>query len=521
MLKNMSIKVMVFTFIILTAIILCISNIMAILLFDKVSGEALDAKERHLTAATYANEMKIATIQVWQFFTDVSATGNREGYKDVEENVRIFKESLTRLKNIDPASTEQLDALDKQFDNFYTVGIKMAEVYIADGREKGNIIMKDYDKTGSELSDLMDSVSNRYHSSFNYTISELVMNLKTSKVQILTALIIGLTFLAISSLIIINKIIPSLSALNHAMKGVKEGDGDLRSRIKIDSKDEIGAVSNSFNGLISDIHNIISEIQTAFSILKETAGQLSTNANQTSATAVETASTVNEMAYTIEQVSENAQKAAALSEETSREAEQGAIDVDRITSQMKIIALASEKTSQVVESLTSNLNQINQIVQFITQIADQTNLLALNAAIEAARAGEQGRGFTVVAEEVRKLAEQSASAAKNINKLIVIIQLESQRAVEAMVEGNRHAVEGKAVVGEVGDRFNKITSSVKGLANQIQNVAAASEQILSGVQNIASTTEEQTATMEEVSASTEKLAQMAEDLNQLVGRFKV
>lgn len=521
MLKNISVRATVFSFIIITAAILSVSCVMAILMFSKVSREALDTKERHLVSATYANEMKTATIQVWQFLTDVSATGDRNGFKEAEEHVRSFKDSLAKLKKVDPSSEKQLDVLDKQFDQYYTLGKKMAEVYITDGRASGNIIMEDFDKNGANLSDTLGSINNHYQNSFNGAISDLTENIALSKMKMSGVLLIGLVFLLISSFLIINKIIPSLASLNKAMKEIKEGDGDLRRRIKISTKDEVGAVTNSFNSLMDDIHKIISEIKNAFTTLRATTGQVSASAQQTSAAASETAATVNEIASTIEQVSQNAQEIASLSEETSKEAELGAQGVGRVTKQMEVIASTTEETSLVVRSLTTTLNQVNKIVEIITNIADQTNLLALNAAIEAARAGEQGRGFAVVADEVRKLAEQSANAAKDINVLILKVQVESKKAVEAMSEGNNQVREGTIVVEEVGNRFMVIMRSIEELANQMQGFAAAFQQISAGIHNIASTTEEQTATMEEVSSMSENLSKMAMDINQMVGKFKV
>lgn len=521
MLKNVSIRVTVFSFVLLSAIILSLSSSLAIILFGQVSREAINTRDQQLAAANCASEMKTATIQVWQFLTDVSATGDREGLKEAEANASVFKENLAKLKKLDPASTDKLDQLDRQFDQYYSLGQKMAEAYITGGRDSGNIIMEDFDRIGASLSDTMGSINSSYKSSFDRSINDLTQKLAANKVKMSVVLAAGLLFLLVSSFMIINKIVPSLTLLESAMGEIKDGDGDLKRRIKIDSRDEIGAVTRSFNSLMGDIHNIIAEIKNSFEILKDTVDKVSANAGDTSAAATETAATISEIAFTMEQVSENAQEVAALSDRTSREAEKGALDIDRVTGQMGVIASASEKTSRAIGSLTNTLNQVHQMVDLITKIADQTNLLALNAAIEAARAGEQGRGFAVVAEEVRKLAEQSGSAAKNINQLIIKVHSESEKAIEAMAEGSRQVSEGTVVAEEVGKRFSTILNSVGELAQQIQNVAAASQQVAAGVQNIASTTEEQTSSMEEVAAATEKLSSMSTDLNSLVERFKV
>lgn len=298
--------------------------------------------------------------------------------------------------------------------------------------------------------------------------------------------------------------------------------GDLTRNIADnDGKDEISTLSRCIHQMVNNLCDFINHVQDNAHTVASSSQQLTANAQQTSSAATEAASTVTEIAATMDQVAQNAQQVAVLSEDASKQAEQGTKAVDRITSQMDAIDSASSNASQVVNGLSDTLSQVNQIVDLITNIADQTNLLALNAAIEAARAGEQGRGFAVVADEVRKLAEQSAHASKDISQLIVKVLSESKRAVEAMTEGSKQVKEGALVAGEVGVKFQEIIALISRLVEQIQSVAAASEQVSAGVQNVAASTEEQTAAMEEVSNASDQLASMANDLNALVGKYRL
>lgn len=178
----------------------------------------------------------------------------------------------------------------------------------------------------------------------------------------------------------------------------------------------------------------------------------------------------------------------------------------------------------------------------ITGIAEQTNLLALNAAIEAARAGEHGRGFAVVADEVRKLSEQSAESSKEISQLVSMIQSETIKVVQFMEEMTREVDAGIGYVNNAGESFAQIEGSINEVTAQIQGVSSAvnqlavgakqveqsmqfisgvSEETASGVQEVSASTEEQTATMEEISSSAAMLSKMAEELQTMINRFKL
>ncbi len=332
---------------------------------------------------------------------------------------------------------------------------------------------------------------------------------------LLMILLVGIVFMAV---VISNKISKPIIASAEFAREISKGNLKVKP-IEMKRSDENGVLIDSLNSMRENLKEVIQGLQVSSVDLSESAKQLANQSQQTSAGSSETAATVSEIAATIEQVASNIQEAADLSEKVSKEAEQGSGGVERITGQMETISCSNKDAARVVEELAETLNHVNKIVYLITNIAEQTNLLALNAAIEAARAGEHGRGFAVVADEVRKLAERSANAAKDITEIIHQVQLESQKAVEAMTEGSKQVKEGVLVVEEVGNNFKGITDSIELLVKQIQGVASAAEQVAAGIQNVSATTEEQTAAMEEISAANEQLNQMANHLNQMVEKF--
>ncbi|MEG6513677.1 methyl-accepting chemotaxis protein [Desulforamulus ruminis] len=298
--------------------------------------------------------------------------------------------------------------------------------------------------------------------------------------------------------------------------------GDLTvEEIPVKSRDEIGLLATAFNQMVVSLKDIAGQLRHKSEQVASAAQQLASSSQQITASTNEAASTMSELASTVEQVTENTQVVASASEQASKFAEDGSEGIYRVTSQMKNIGSSTGLVGRSIHNLSERSNEISQIVELITQIADQTNLLALNAAIEAARAGEQGKGFAVVAEEVRKLAERSAGAAKEIKTLIATIQEEAGVGVETMTASTQEVEAGNLVVNEVGESFSSIIITVQRLSQQIQGVAAATEQMSSGIQNVAAATQEQTATMEEVSASAEALTRMAADLEELSERFKL
>lgn len=333
--------------------------------------------------------------------------------------------------------------------------------------------------------------------------------------------------------------------------------------LRIQTRDEVGQLSQSVNTMVDNLRTLIQQVNGTAADLAASAEQLSINAEHTSRATEQIATTIQEVAYGaekqvksveesvtaiesvsmgVQQVAANAQQAAESSIAASDIAVEGNQVLQVVISQMQSIDHTVNDIADIVKRLGASSQEIGQIVQVITSIAEQTNLLALNAAIEAARAGEQGRGFAVVADEVRKLAEQSAQSAQQIEHLIATIQHESNQAVQFMERGTKEVALGLEVVNNAGKSFEQIQDAVTQVASQIQEVKAYSQQMsvgteqvvelvrvieevavnsADGTQNVSAATEEQLAAMEEVTSSAGSLAKIAEELQGHVSKFKV
>lgn len=299
--------------------------------------------------------------------------------------------------------------------------------------------------------------------------------------------------------------------------------------------DEIGEACKALNKMKRQLRGMISEIagdaERVTSASEEISSAATQSAESSRAQADQThqvATAVQEMSSTVQQVSENSQKASEASHKAAQAARQGGEVVEETLATMRSIADSTKNVAARVAELGKSSEQIGKIIAVIDDIADQTNLLALNAAIEAARAGEQGRGFAVVADEVRKLAERTTKATKEIAAMIEAIQVETKNAVQAMELGNRDVqvgVEKTSASGAALEEIIQMSEQVGDMISQIATAASqqssATEQIATNVSQISSLTQESSSATEQTAKACTDLSSLALDLQKLLGQFKL
>ncbi|WP_458413687.1 methyl-accepting chemotaxis protein [Schinkia sp. CFF1] len=351
---------------------------------------------------------------------------------------------------------------------------------------------------------------------------------------------------------------------NMAVIAEKIAGGDLtQDDIEVKTKDEIADLAHAFNDMTQNLREVIQQLTASAEQVASASQELEATSEQATVATEHIASTIQEVANGSEiQVESTGQSATAMEEvsvgiqriaefslairdsahDATTLSEQGNQFIQNAIAQMDEIEQETQNTMVAIKQLTTLSLEIGTIIETITNIADQTNLLALNAAIEAARAGEHGKGFTVVAEEVRKLAEQSRSSAAQIVELINEVQKGAEAANEEMEKSTNEVVVGKKVIHQTGESFQKIMHAVEGVNQQIQEISATSEQLSANTeevaasveqlaeiakdsskqsQNVAASSEEQLASMEEITASSESLRKLAEDLRGIVTKFKI
>ena len=375
---------------------------------------------------------------------------------------------------------------------------------------------------------------------------------------------IVLLFLVIGSIIVfwvVSSITKPLNLLVAASNQIS--NGDLTVVVPINSRDEFGQLSLSFNKMSDFLRKFLQQMGRTGEQLSAAGEQLSASAQESSEAANQvahsitdvahsvelqrneiskTSSTINAMSTNVHQVAASTNQVVEQSSQAAERAVNGSKSIDKAINQMFKIEETVNASAQVVAKLGDRSKEIGQIVDTISGIAGQTNLLALNAAIEAARAGEQGRGFAVVADEVRKLAEQSQQAAMQIATLITEIQKDTDKAVLTMNDGTREVKTGADVVGVAGQAFNEIVTLVTKVYERVNEFAASTEEMAKGNQhivtamdkiddmsksvsaeavNVSAATEEQSASMEEIASASHSLLKVAQELQDEVNRFKV
>ena len=390
-----------------------------------------------------------------------------------------------------------------------------------------------------------------------------------SKANISSAIIRAMIAFFVCLFIITGLLYYIIRAVTRPLRRVTEkaeiiASGDLSSEpIVHTAKDEIGILANAFNTMQRNLQQLLQSIQQNSEHLSATAEQLAASSEEVRAAsehiadrvqsstdlarnanmaAHESASATNETAIGIQRVAESAQELLLNSTTMNQNAQQGNALIQNVQTQMSTIHQSTSNISTLTEKLSSQSAEIGLITKVITDLSDQTNLLALNAAIEAARAGEHGKGFAVVADEVRKLAEQSKASAEQIVALTIGIQNDTKNVEQAVQSGLTSVTEGVEVINDAGNAFTSIATAIAHVSNQVEDISAASQQISASAEEvtasveeiakgssqavgeyeqISAAAEEQSATMGQINDVSMELSQNAVELQSLIAKFKI
>ena len=313
---------------------------------------------------------------------------------------------------------------------------------------------------------------------------------------------------------------------------IARGDLTLRGRVTTDA---LGNVVDSVNYMLDNFCKVLERVRKAAIDVQGGANEILIASEEMSSGALQqdqeitnTSSAVEQLTVSMKQVSNNAEASAEAARRALDAAEQGNRAVRDTLEGMQRIRSSVQATAKRIKNLGDRSLEISEIVKVINDITEQTNLLALNAAIEAARAGEAGRGFAVVADEVRKLAEHSRSATKDIAALIKAIQAETNDAVVVMEEGTKEVEVGARLADQAGRALDAISTVVRQSAELVQEISLASKQQVRGTEGVANAmqiisniTRQTSQGARQTARTVEQLVHMSEQLNEALSQFRV
>ncbi|MEX3745228.1 methyl-accepting chemotaxis protein [Lysinibacillus xylanilyticus] len=567
--KNLSIKKKILTLITSAVIFLLIITFDSFYYINDMAKKSSEMYDESLLPIQYIGQLgsDISDIDAYilELMITTDANRNTELQANITESTQSIKELLEKFEDSYTGKEDEqklLESLKSNRDEYFSTMTNIIDLASKDRNEEAySIYIKASDdlieKVETNVDKLMALCSDDADQLNKINEQSQSTTMLTSAILSVIAIIFFITLAAWIGRLIVNPI----KELQANM--LKAGNRDLTVQGTYSSKDEIGQLTQSFNSMINNIRNTVTKVNETANHVASASEELNANAAETTkatemvAITMETiahgsveqlknvsntSNTVNELSTGVQQVAGNAQAVSELSGDSLSLVIDGMNAADQMNQQMMDITERVKGLSEVVDLLGKRSNDIGQIIDSITAIADQTNLLALNAAIEAARAGEHGKGFAVVADEVKKLAEQSAASSNQIEVLISETQKDTQKAVESMKLVTVGVNEGIKTTENTRTTFAAIQGAIQDVTMQVEEVSAAVEQMAAGTEeivgsmntihsitksttagteSISATTEEQTASMEEISSSAYALANLADELRDLAAQFRV
>ncbi|AYC50128.1 methyl-accepting chemotaxis protein [Bacillus licheniformis] len=567
LLRNIKIRSKLFVIIIISALALSIVGIQGVGGLSKLSkGSEMIYQDQlipnQLFARLKANNLDLDTYKFELMVTKDSDRNEtlQKNIKEKNEENNTLMEKIDQLKLMDNVS-EKYESFKSEYKKLQDISSQMLSLAVKNENDKAyDVYLKEMEPQRETVNQLIEDIQT-LNADNAKTIYQRDSKEAGSIITLLIIVIAASLVLSISIGLLMTRLITKpIKDIQALFAETEQGDFTVKGTYQ--SKDELGLLTASFNKMVAGVRSIIETVGETSHQVASSSQELSASADESTKASEYISTTIQELAVGSDQqvesvensrtvikgmtefagrISSSAEKAAATADQTALMSLEGTKAIDKVSAQMQSINETVVSLSEAFKHLTERSNEIGNITEVITSIAEQTNLLALNAAIEAARAGEQGKGFAVVADEVRKLAEQSAQSAEQITRLITIIQNDTKQTMNSVISATGEVKEGLVVVHEAGGAFQKIENSITEVVTQIndvtnlvKNLTAGTSEIetaISGVKEVAETaagstqtvsaaTQEQLASMEEIAAASQILAQNAEELQHLIQKFK-
>ena len=495
------------------------------------------AKSVDFPALQLSSEALVSMEKVRDTLAGAVTTGDTEALSQAQESAQNTKQSLTRIENIDPDLSAEVNEILSEFDAYYEQASGITRSML-EGTADFSTLSEQLEQMNQRYDTVtthLNSFKQRRDEAFDTAFEDYA---DAQQFLLLLGIIMGLVttiILFATAWPIVSEIRGNLNRVVHSLRNIAEENGDLTVRIESNSKDEVGELVTYFNRFMERLQNLVKDIVDTTLPLSSLAQNLNTLTSDTNRTienqqdsATEAKSAVEQMNQSVYLVATNAAEASTSANEAADAAKEGKRVVGNTVNSIQSLADNVAETAEVIQKLESDSNQVGVVLDVIKGIAEQTNLLALNAAIEAARAGEQGRGFAVVADEVRTLASRTQQSTEEIQNTIERLQGAAQSAVNVMNKGNEKARESVDTANLAGQSLDSITQTIDQISQMNAQIAdstesqqATSRNIVGSVDAIFQRTEETSQNSHQLASASTQLADLATKLESIARQFRV